>query len=91
MSAFEKIANMFPNSRELGEQVAQEILAEHTDELVNAATSHIGAKDNPSDSVFVSRYVQGWYGALDFIKEGKPHTSHRDVDIEVGSVTDAGD
>lgn len=52
MSAFEKIAGMFP-SRELGEKVARKILAEHTTELVNAATMHIGPEPTPSESLHV--------------------------------------
>ena len=85
MSAFEKIAGMFP-SRELGEKVAREILAEHTTELVNAATMHIGPEPTPSESLVVSRYVTGWYGALDFIREGKNNTSYGGESAQITSV-----
>ena len=87
MSAFEKIVGMFP-SREIGEKVAQEILEEHTDELITRATLHMGPEASPHESAFVARYVQGWYGALDFIKDGTSNTSFRDASVQIGYTTD---
>lgn len=69
MSAFEKIAGMFPD-RELGEKVAREVLTEHTNELVEAASKQMGPEDMvPNEREYVTRYVQGWHGALEFLKK----------------------
>lgn len=71
MSAFKKITGMFPGRPELGEAVAREILDEHIDELVKAAAEDIGPLAGEYDSMYVSRFVTGWYGALNFLEGGK--------------------
>lgn len=50
MSAFEKIAGLFP-SRSLGESVAREVLGEHAHELAEQQRAHLKDQGYDTDCV----------------------------------------